>query len=160
MKHDITTAINLITKFEGFSSVPYICPAGVLTIGFGHTHGVKKGDKITKEYALDLLKLDLEPIISILDDYNLKYNWTNNEYNALCSFGYNLGAGSINQLTNYGNRSKEIIAKKMLLYCNANGERLEGLVNRRKEEQALFLTPDSSGVNDENILFLRRNKIQ
>ena len=160
MIHDTTKAIELITKFEGFSSVPYICPAGVLTIGYGHTHGVQKGDKITKDQALELLKLDLQLVTDIINEYDTVYNWTYNEYNALCSFAYNLGAGSINQLTNYGNRTKDVIAKKILLYCNANGERLEGLVKRRQEEQTLFLTPDESGFSDENILFLRRNKIQ
>lgn len=153
---NIDKAIKLITKFEGFSSTVYRCPAGVLTLGYGHTGGVKWGDTITKEHALELLKLDLQLIQDKVEEYDSIYHWTNNEYNALLSFGYNLGSGSIDQVTNYGNRNKEIIAKKMLLYCNANGEQLAGLVTRRKEEQKLFLTPDSSGINDNNIISLKR----
>lgn len=153
---NIEQAINLITKFEGFSSTVYRCPAGVLTLGYGHTGGVKWGDTITKEHALVLLKLDLQIIQEKVEEYDHIYHWTNNEYNALLSFGYNLGVGSIDQVTNHGNRTKEIIAKKMLLYCNANGEQLPGLVTRRKEEQKLFLTPDSSGLSDNTITFLKR----
>lgn len=153
---NIEQAINLITKFEGFSSTVYRCPAGVLTLGYGHTGGVKWGDTITKEHALVLLKLDLQIVQEKVEEYNSIYNWTNNEYNALLSFGYNLGVGSIDQLTNHGNRTKEIIAKKMLLYCNANGEQLPGLVTRRKEEQKLFLTPDASGLSDNTLISLKR----
>ena len=153
---NIEQAINLITKFEGFSSTVYRCPAGVLTLGYGHTGGVKWGDTITKEHALVLLKLDLQIIQEKVEEYDHIYHWTNNEYNALLSFGYNLGVGSIDQVTNHGNRTKEIIAKKMLLYCNANGEQLPGLVTRRKEEQKLFLTPDTSGLSDNTITFLKR----
>lgn len=152
---NIEQAIELITKFEGFSSTVYLCPAGVLTLGYGHTGGVKCGDTITKEHALVLLKLDLQIVQEKVEEYDSIYHWTNNEYNALLSFGYNLGTGSIDQLTNHGNRTKEIIAKKMLLYCNANGEQLPGLVNRRKEEQKLFLTPDSSGLCDNTIISLK-----
>lgn len=151
-------AIDLITRFEGFSSTPYRCPAGVLTLGYGHTGGVKWGDTITKEHALVLLKLDLQIVQEKVEEYDPIYHWTDNEYNALLSFGYNLGVGSIDQVTNRGNRTKEIIAKKMLLYCNANGEQLPGLVTRRKEEQKLFLTPDASGLSDNIIISLKEEE--
>lgn len=157
ISRSIDKAIKLITKFEGFSSTVYRCPAGVLTLGYGHTAGVKWGDTITKEHALELLKLDIQIIQDKVEEYDSIYHWSNNEYNALLSFGYNLGTGSIDQVTNYGNRTKEIIAKKMLLYCNANGERLAGLVTRRKEEQKLFLTPDSSGLCDNTIISLKED---
>lgn len=155
MSRNIEQAITLIKKYEGFRSKAYICPAGVLTIGYGHTAGVKKGDVITEEYGEKLLYYDIEPITVILDEYNKIYNWTDNEYSALLSFAYNLGTGSINQVTNYGNRSKELIAKKMLLYCNANGEKLPGLVKRREEESKLFLTPDSSGFINDTLISLK-----
>ena len=70
--------------------------------------------------------------------YNDKYHWTQNEFDALISFAYNIG--SIDQLTNYGKRSKKEIAQKMLLYNKAGGRKLRGLVRRRKAEQALFLS--------------------
>lgn len=133
---DITKAINIIKKYEGCRLTAYKCPAGVYTIGYGHTKGVKKSDKITQEKAEEYLQADLVRFMKNVDKYDKKYQFTNNEYCALLSFAFNLG--SIDQLTAYGTRSKKTIASKMLLYVNCNSKPLRGLINRRRDEFNLF----------------------
>lgn len=131
------TGIDLITKWEGFKNTAYKCPAGVWTIGYGHTKGVKKGDTCTKAQAVEYLKSDLATAEKNVRSFNKVYNWTQNEFDALVSFAFNIG--SINQLTANGARTKEVIANRMLLYRKAGGKILKGLENRRKEERALFI---------------------
>ena len=133
---DITKAIAIIKKYEGCRLTAYKCPAGVYTIGYGHTKGVKKNDKITQEKAEEYLQADLVRFMKNIDKYDKTYHFTNNEYCALLSFAFNLG--SIDQLTAHGTRSKKTIASKMLLYVNCNGKPLRGLINRRRDEFNLF----------------------
>ena len=133
---DITKAIDIIKKYEGCRLTAYKCPAGVYTIGYGHTKGVKKNDKITQEKAEEYLQSDLVRFMKNVDKYDKMYHFTNNEYCALLSFAFNLG--SIDQLTAYGTRSKNTIASKMLLYVNCNGKPLRGLIKRRRDEFNLF----------------------
>ena len=133
---DITKAIDIIKKYEGCRLTAYKCPAGEYTIGYGHTKGVKKSDKITQEKAEEYLQADLVRFMKNVDKYDKMYHFTNNEYCALLSFAFNLG--SIDQLTAYGTRSKNTIASKMLLYVNCNGKPLRGLIKRRRDEFNLF----------------------
>lgn len=128
--------INLIKQFEGCRLDAYKCPAGVWTIGYGHTAGVKAGDKISAAQAEAYLRADLEKYEKKVDKYN-KYNWSQNEFDALVSFTYNVG--SIDQLTANGTRSKAVIAEKILLYNKAAGKVLSGLTKRRQAEKELFL---------------------
>ena len=132
------TGIKLIKKFEGCRLKAYRCVAGVLTIGYGHTAGVKENDVITKEKAEEYLKQDLEKYEKNVEKYNKTYGWNQNEFDALVSFAYNIG--SIDKLTAGGTRSRKDIAEKMLLYNKAGGKATPGLTERRKEEQQLFLT--------------------
>lgn len=132
-----TNGIKLIKKFEGCKLKAYKCPAGVWTIGYGHTSGVKEGQKITKEKAIEYLKEDLEKFEKLVNKYS-KYKWNQNEFDALISYAYNIG--SIDGLTANGTRTKSIIADKILLYNKANGKKLAGLTRRRKAERKLYLT--------------------
>lgn len=132
--------INLIKKYEGCKLTAYKCPAGVWTIGYGHTgNDVYEGLKISQKDADYLLSIDLHKFVCIVLKYDYKYNFTQNEFDALVSFAYNIG--SIDQLTAKGTRSKSLIAKKILLYNKASGKVLKGLVRRREDEQRLFLNP-------------------
>lgn len=131
--------IELIKKFEGCRLQAYRDPAGVLTIGFGHTRNVILGQKITEDRALQYLKDDLIKAQTEVSKYDSRYHWNQNEYDALVSFAFNIG--SLSALTKFGKRSKEEIASKMLLYVNAGGKKLEGLVKRRKAEHDLFISP-------------------
>ena len=139
--------LDIIKYFVGCSLSAYKCPAGVLTIGYGHTRGVKQGDRITQEQAEEYLKEDLKVFESHVMSFNDKYNWSSNEFSALVSFAFNIG--SITQLTARGTRTKQEIADKMLLYDYAGGKRLTGLGARRETERELFLTPDDVVFNDE-----------
>ena len=131
------SGLNLIKKYEGYRLTSYICPAGVLTIGYGHTgKDVKPNQTITKKKAISLLKKDLARFERHVQSYNYIYEWTDNEFSALVSFAFNIG--NIDQLTAYGTRTRSQIRTAMLKYVKANGKTLAGLVKRRKAELKLF----------------------
>ena len=131
------SGLNLIKKYEGCKLTSYICPAGVLTIGYGHTgKDVKPNQTISKKKAINLLKKDLARFERHVQSYNYIYEWTDNEFSALVSFAYNIG--NIDQLTAYGTRTRSQIRTAMLKYVKANGKTLSGLVKRRKAELKLF----------------------
>ncbi len=133
--------INLIKQLEGCRLTAYKCSAGVPTIGYGHTAGVKMGQTITQVQAESYLKDDLMKYETKVMKYYDKYRFNQNEFDALVSFAYNVG--SIDQLTAGGTRSRKVIAEKMLSYCKAAGKANTGLLRRRQKERALFLTPVS-----------------
>ncbi len=137
-----TTGLNLIKSFEGCRLTAYKCPAGVWTIGYGHTGGVKSGMTITQAKADAYLKADLAKFEKHVASYDKKYKWTQNEFDALASFAYNVG--SITQLTANGTRTKKQISEKILAYDKAAGKTLAGLTRRRQAEKALFDKPVKS----------------
>lgn len=129
--------ISLIKKFEGCRTKAYLCPAGVWTIGYGHTGPeVVQGVVWSQEQADVALKRDLIRFETKVVDYDNIYHWNQNEFDALVSFAYNLG--SIKNLTDFGKRSREEIISHWCLFCNAGGKTLPGLVRRREEELKLF----------------------
>nr|DAN94245.1 MAG TPA: Lysozyme [Caudoviricetes sp.] len=137
--------LEIIKRYEGCRLKAYKCPAGRLTIGYGHTGGIKIDDVVTSKGAEELLKNDLkrfETMVNTADKYG-HYNFNENEFSALVSFAFNIG--SLKQLTQNYHRSKKEIAKAMLKYrcATVNGKKvvLSGLEKRRKEEVALFNTP-------------------
>lgn len=134
--------LDLIKKYESCRLTAYKCPAGVLTIGYGHTDGVKAGDTITQAQADIYLQSDVENYENLVNEYNRNYNYkfNRNQFSALVSFAFNCGAGNLAMLLQNGKRDKQTIAQKMLLYCNANGKPLKGLQDRRKAEQDLYNT--------------------
>lgn len=144
----------LIRKWEGLRLEAYQDITGCWTIGYGHTLGVCKGDRITQEQAELYLIQDCTKANHAVLNYDYKYHWNQNEEDALTSFAFNLGEASIAQVTDKGTRSKALIAAKMLLYYNAGGRKIDGLVNRRKDEHALFITPDREPDTGTRILAL------
>lgn len=137
-----TSGLNLIKEFEGLYLKAYKCPAGVWTIGYGHTKNVKQGEQISKERAEYLLKQDLKECERDVEKTTLNLN--QNQFDALVSFTFNCGAGNLKKLIH--NRNKQQIADALLLYNKANGKELTGLTRRRKAERELFLKP----VNNTN----------
>ena len=128
--------IALIKQFEGCQLTAYKCPAGTWTIGYGHTAGVTEGMKITQIQAETYLQSDLAKFEKNVNKFS-SYKWTQNEFDALVSFAYNIG--SIDQLTANGTRAKTTIALKMLEYNkDSNKNVLPGLVKRRQAEYDLF----------------------
>lgn len=128
----------LIKSFEGLRLIAYRCPAGKWTIGYGHTRGVKKGMYISESVAQHFLIEDVQRVEPVIQRYDKKYHWTQNEFDALASFAFNCGTGSLHKLLGYGTRSKQVIAQKLLLYNKAKGKVLPGLVRRREAEQKMF----------------------
>ena len=133
--------IDLIKKFEGCKLQAYLCPAGVWTIGVGHTKGVKKGMVITQQQAETFLKEDIVPVERVLNGMGI--NYTQNQFDALTSWIFNLGQGNFKSSTMY----KYIVARKsdleitdqMVKWHNAGGRPLLGLKKRRVEEANMFL---------------------
>ena len=135
--------VDLIARYEGCRLEAYKCPAGVWTIGYGHTAGVKEGDKLSSpEEAKNLLKEDLRKYGNYVNDCVKKglitFKLTQNQFDALCSFCYNCGNGNLQKLV--AGRDAVTIAEKMLQYNKGGGQVLAGLDRRRKEERALFLS--------------------
>jgi len=134
----------LIKSFEGLELEAYLCPANVWTIGYGHTKGVKKGDKITKEQAEKLLEEDLAFFRNGVKRL-VKVALNKNQFGALVSFAYNLGLGSLESSTllkklNAGDYQGA--ADQFPRWNKSKGKVLTGLVRRREAERAVFLTPE------------------
>jgi GH24 family phage-related lysozyme (muramidase) len=129
------TGLSLIKRFEGCRYEAYQDAVGVWTIGYGHTKGVYPGMKISQDQADDFLRQDCVKAEIAVNKYE-KYGWTQNEFDALVSFAFNIG--SINQLTAKGTRSKAQISAKIPEYRKAGGRVLQGLVDRRAAEKELF----------------------
>ena len=133
--------IDLIKNFEGFRAQAYKCVATekYFTIGYGH-YGpdVRFSQVITKQQAEELLMNDLKRFVAAVNRMDYHYDFNQNEFDALVSFTYNLGEGCLTQVTNDKRRTKDEIAKAMLLYVKSGGQTLPGLVNRRKAEHDLF----------------------
>lgn len=140
------TGIALIKNFEGFSKKAYICPAGKITIGFGHTgKELKLGDVVTLERANQILKHDLEWAEGVVNRL-VKVGLTQNQFDALVSLVFNIGEGnfassSLLKILNAGDhdavpaqimRWNKITVKKKKVVA-------PGLVRRRQAEADLWL---------------------
>ena len=140
--HISDRGVELVAKYEGCRLEAYKCPAGVWTIGYGHTAGVKEGDTLaSEEAAKSLLKEDLAKYAGYVNACVKKgvigFSLNQNQFDALTSFCYNCGNGSLEKLVN--GRDAATVADKLLLYNKGGGKVLPGLVRRREEERELFL---------------------
>ena len=127
--------IDLIKQFEGCRLESYVCPAGKLTIGYGHTGpDVKPNMMISQAQAEALLVSDLQRFEKAVEKTGL--DLTQNEFDSLVSFAYNCGEGNMRKLVK--NRTLVEIAAKITSYNKGGGKELPGLTKRRKAEQALF----------------------
>ncbi len=142
-------ALEMIKRFEGCRLQAYKCPAGVWTIGYGHTAGVKQGQVITQAQADAFLIADCQKFADYVDNpayVPITYSLNDNQRDALISFTYNCGAGSLKTLCK--GRTAAQIADKILLYDKAAGKVLAGLTKRRKAERELFLRPAENVVSN------------
>ncbi len=135
--------VEMIAKYEGCRLEAYKCPAGVWTIGYGHTAGVQPGNTLpSKEAAKALLKEDLKKYGASVNNCVAKgliaFPLTQNQFDALTSFCYNCGAGNLKKLVS--GRDAATIADKLLQYNKGGGKVLAGLTKRRTEERELFLS--------------------
>lgn len=136
--------IELIKKFEGCRLEAYKCPAGILTIGYGHTGSeVHLGQKITQEQAEKYLKQDIT-IHSNNVSRLVKAPLNQNQFDALVSFEYNVGYGNFTSSTMLKllNQKKYTEAAAQFgRWVYANKKILQGLVKRRAAEKELFVKP-------------------
>ena len=133
-------AIDLVKHFEGLYLNAYLCPAGVPTIGYGHTEGVKMGQTITAPQAEDFLAGDLAGAAADVDRL-VTVALNDDQRGALASFVFNLGAGNLASSTllrklNAGDYAGA--AAEFGKWVNAGGRKLDGLVKRRAAEADLF----------------------
>ena len=133
--------IDLVKRFEGFSPVAYLCPAGVWTIGYGHTAGVHEGDSIDGDTAEDFLREDLTSAEGAVEKY-VKVPLKQWQFDALVSFTFNLGAGNLysSTLLKKVNRNPDdpAIRQEFEKWVYAGGRVLQGLVDRRKAEADMY----------------------
>lgn len=139
----------LITEFEGFSSNPYLCPAKLATIGYGNTF-YKDGKKVTmidkpisKIEAFDMFK-------EIADRFAKKVSslvtqpLTQNQFNALVSFAYNVGIANFMNSTLLKkvnkNRLDNTIKDEFLRWDKVGTKKLAGLTKRRIYEANIYFT--------------------
>ena len=132
--------IDYIKKSEACSLTVYKCPAGVLTIGYGHTKGVKPGDRITQYQAEQFLKEDLAQFEAVAN--KCKNIGTQGRYDTVVDFIYNCGPDKWNSSTlkKYieSNRKVWEIQEQFLRWVNSGGKKLGGLVTRRIWEANRF----------------------
>ena len=133
--------IALIKEFEGLYLTAYKCPAGVWTIGWGCTNGVRPGQRITEDQAETMLRAELSKFESGVDRL-VKIALSQSEFDALVSFAYNVGLGALGDSTllsklNRGDRAGA--AAEFPRWNKVNGTPLAGLTRRRAAEQRLFL---------------------
>jgi lysozyme len=128
----------LIKHFEGLRLTAYRCPANVLTIGWGHTGGVKTGEKITLKQAEQFLIKDLKRFENHINS-NAERELMYNEFDALVSFCYNCGyrfKGELAEACNLRQTKRfEILFKQ---YCHVGSSVNKGLQRRRAIEFVVY----------------------
>lgn len=143
--------IELIKLFEGFREKAYkaVKTEEYYTIGYGHYGAdVKRGQVITADQGEQLLANDLKKFEAKVNEYSNRYNFNQNEFDALVSFAYNVG--SIDQLTNNGKRTRADIRLHWLEYNKSGGKVIKGLTTRRTKELELFNTPVNADIVKSN----------
>ena len=148
-------AVCEIARSEGCRLKAYRCPAGVPTIGWGHTGGVKMGDTCTQEQADAWFSIDL----SVYADgvrRELKRDASDNELGAMVSLAYNIGLHGFAKSTvlkrhNEGDRQSAARAFALWNKARINGvlQVVDGLTSRRAREAALYLSDDSQPMPQE-----------
>ena len=146
---------DLIKQFEGFRAKAYLCPAGILTVGYGHTGtDVLPGMRVTEAQADEILKRDVAKFAAMVEKA-LTAKVSQGQFDALVSFCFNTGPGkagvkdglitlkngnpsSLLRKTNSGDKLGA--AAEFDKWTKANGQELRGLVARRDAEQRLYLS--------------------
>lgn len=137
-----TAGMKMIQGFEGLELKAYKDIVGILTIGYGHTgKDVKMGMTITKAQAEDLMRGDLERFEdAVLAAVNAKP--TQNQFDAMVSLAYNIGAGAFTESTlvrKFNKGDVQGAASEFLRWTKAGGKEVQGLVRRRHKERDHFL---------------------
>lgn len=130
--------IEAIKGFEGFRAEAYKCPAGVWTIGYGHTGGVKKGQRVSPARAEELLRQDLGSAEASVNKLGVAK--TQGQFDALVDITYNCGDMSGSTLVRKirDGAGKDEITKEFMRWVHSGGKVLSGLIKRRKWDAERF----------------------
>lgn len=144
MRQINSAGLDLVKEHEGFRAKAYVCPASKLTIGYGHV--ILKHEAHLKTATLSIAQAEgiLKKDIGIAERAVEKYisvELSDNQFAALCSFTFNLGAGNLRKSTllkklnanDYGS-----VPGQLNRWVNGGGRKLKGLVRRRADEGVLF----------------------
>jgi len=135
-------AYSLIRRFEGLRLTAYRCPAGVWTVGYGHTSGVVPEMTITKERATEFLKQDIIVAEGIVNAECI--NLRQCQFDAIVSFVFNVGGGNFRKSTLLkkirANPDDNSIMDEFLRWVYAKGVVLPGLQKRRLAEMKLYFS--------------------
>ncbi len=135
-------AYELIKQFEGLRLKAYLCPAGIWTIGYGHTSGVSPNSTISIQVADENLYSDVSNIEKQLDELNL--NLRQCQWDAIVSFVFNVGIGNFRSSTLLAkirtNPDDNSIMDEFLRWVYANGKVMKGLQKRRLAEMKLYFS--------------------
>lgn len=135
--------LDLIKEFEGFVPHVYICAGGYPTIGYGHV--VKKGESFPQEISEDMAVWLLSRDVAWAERAVLRHigvELSQNEFDALVSFTFNLGGGALQSSTlrrRVNKGQKQRASHEFKRWVWAGGRRLKGLMRRRKAESLMFL---------------------
>ncbi len=134
--------LDLIKEFEGLRLEAYKCSAGVPTIGYGWTQGVKMGDVWTREKAEHMLIEGVKPYEKAVQEGIGDAKTSQNQYDAMVSLCYNIGPGnfkasSVCRLHKQGKYNQAAAA--FMMWVKAGGKIIGGLIKRRNKEKALYL---------------------
>ena len=132
--------LSLIKKFEGCELKAYRCPADVLTIGYGITKNVTEDMEITQQEADEMLNEEITEYEEYVNNM-VKVPLEQNQFDALCSWVYNLGPTNLEKSTllkllNAGDY--HLIPSQIRRWNKAGGETLTGLIRRREAESLMF----------------------
>ena len=135
-------AYELIKQFEGLRLKAYLCPAGIWTIGYGHTSGVSPNSFITIQEADEYLHRDVAAIEMQLNKLNLSLRQC--QWDAIVSFVFNVGIGNFKSSTLLAkiriNPDDNSIMDEFLRWVYANGKVMKGLQKRRLAEMKLYFS--------------------
>ena len=138
-------AIDLIKQFESLRLDAYVCPAGVWTVGWGHTDGVREGLRITEDLAEEFLRQDVELVERGLAKV-IRSPLTQGQHDALVSLCFNLRGGALRLpaiapklVARINEGDFAAAADELLDIDRANGQVMPGLVRRRAAERSLFV---------------------
>lgn len=135
-------AYELIKQFEGLRLEAYLCPAGIWTIGYGHTSGVSPNSFITIQEADEYLHRDVATIEMQLNKLNLSLRQC--QWDAIVSFVFNVGIGNFKSSTLLAkiriNPDDNSIMDEFLRWVYANGKVMKGLQKRRLTEMKLYFS--------------------
>ena len=132
--------LSLIKKFEGCELEAYKCAAGVWTIGYGSTKGVKEGDTVSQEEADKLLLHEMEEYEGYINDM-VNPDLEQNQFDAMVSWVFNLGPTNLKASTLLkvlNAKDYEGVPAQIKRWNKAGGKVLQGLIRRREAESLLF----------------------